>query len=113
LSPFDRLVYDRKRTDELFEYDYYVEMYKPADQRRWGFFALPILYGDRFVGKLDATADRKAGVLRVDAIHQEVLFDKATAAAVGHEIEDLARWLELDLSRSRAADKALTAARRR
>ena len=77
LSPFDRLTHDRKRTVELFEFEYQLEMYKPAAQRRWGYFALPILYGDRLVGKLDATADRKAGVLRVTAIHQDVPFDKA------------------------------------
>ncbi|MGH3508710.1 MAG: DNA glycosylase AlkZ-like family protein, partial [Nocardioidaceae bacterium] len=47
LSPFDRLVSDRKRLAELFEFDYYLEMYKPVVQRRWGYFALPILYGDR------------------------------------------------------------------
>lgn len=63
LSPFDRLIHDRKRTAELFGYDYQLEMYKPAEKRRWGYFALPILYGDKLVGKLDATADRKAGVL--------------------------------------------------
>lgn len=61
LSPFDRLVHDRRRTAESFEFDYQLEMYKPAAKRRWGYFALPILYGDRLVGKLDATADRKAG----------------------------------------------------
>ncbi|HEV8174402.1 MAG TPA: crosslink repair DNA glycosylase YcaQ family protein [Actinoplanes sp.] len=99
LSPFDRLTHDRKRTIELFEFDYQLEMYKPAAKRRWGYFALPILYGDRLVGKLDATADRGSGVLRVDAIHQDVAFDKATAAAVDQEIKDLAQWLELDLTR--------------
>ena len=98
LSPFDRLVHDRKRMVELFEFDYQLEMYKPAAKRRWGYFALPILYGDRLVGKLDATADRKAGVLRVDAIHQDVPFTKAMTAAVDREIKDLARWLELDLT---------------
>jgi uncharacterized protein len=97
LSPFDRLIHDRKRTVELFEFDYQLEMYKPAAQRRWGYFALPVLHGDRLVGKLDATADRKAGVLRVNAIHQDVPFGKATAAAVEREIKDLACWLELDL----------------
>lgn len=72
-------------------------MYKPAAKRRWGYFALPILYGDQLVGKLDATADRKTGVLRIDAIHQDVTFTKTTADAVDHEIKDLAHWLELDL----------------
>ncbi|GAA2584997.1 crosslink repair DNA glycosylase YcaQ family protein [Dactylosporangium fulvum] len=97
LSPLDRLVYDRKRMTELFEYDYQLEMFKPAAKRRWGYWALPILHGDRLVGKLDATADRKAGVLRVDAIHQDVPFTKAMTAAVQHEIKDLASWLRLDL----------------
>jgi uncharacterized protein len=98
LSPFDRLIHDRKRTVQLFEFDYQLEMYKPAAKRRWGYFALPILHGDRLVGKLDATADRKAGVLRVDAIHQDVEFNLAMTAEINHEIKDLARWLELDLT---------------
>lgn len=97
LSPLDRLVYDRTRTMELFEFDYQLEMFKPAEKRRWGYYALPILYGDRLVGKLDATADRKAGVLRVGAIHQDVAFANATTAAVRREIRNLANQLELDL----------------
>lgn len=97
LSPFDRLTHDRKRSLELFEYDYYLEMYKPAAKRRWGYFALPILYADRLVGKLDATADRVGGVLRVNAIHQDIAFPKAISAAVLREIKDLARWLELEV----------------
>jgi uncharacterized protein len=98
LSPFDRLIHDRRRTLELFEFDYQLEMYKPRAKRRWGYYALPILYGDRLVGKLDATADRNAGVLKVNAIHQDVTFTKPMAAAVQGEIEDLARWLQLELS---------------
>ncbi len=97
LSPFDRLIHDRKRTIELFEFDYQLEMYKPAAKRRWGYFALPILCSDRLVGKLDATADRKAGVLRVDAGHQDVDFTKTMTTDVDRAIADLARWLELDL----------------
>jgi len=97
LSPFDRLIHDRKRTVELFEFDYQLEMYKPAAKRRWGYFALPILYGDRLVGKLDATADRGAGLLRVNAIHQDVTFTKTMSAAIDQEIKDLARWLGLGL----------------
>ena len=64
LSPFDRLIHDRARRADLFDFEYVLEMYKPAAKRRWGYFALPILHHDRLVGKLDATADRKAGVLR-------------------------------------------------
>lgn len=96
LSPFDRLVHDRKRTTELFEFDYQLEMYKPAAKRRWGYFALPILYGDRLVGKVDATVDRKAGVLRINAVHHDVEFTKAMTADIDREIEDLAEWLGLE-----------------
>ena len=95
LSPFDRLIHDRVRAEELFEFEYTLEMYKPEAQRRWGYFALPILHGDRLVGKLDAKADRKAGVLRVNAIHEDVKFTKAIAKAVRKEIDDLATWLGL------------------
>lgn len=95
LSPLDRLVYDRARTTELLGFDYQLEMYKPAAKRRWGYYALPILYADRLVGKLDATADRAAGVLRIAAIHQDVPFSAAMTAAVRREIVDLARWLGL------------------
>jgi uncharacterized protein YcaQ len=96
LSPFDRLVYDRVRAEELFEFEYTLEMYKPAAKRRWGYFALPILHNDRLVGKLDAAADRKASVLRVSAIHEDVKFTRAISKAVQAELEDLASWLGLD-----------------
>jgi uncharacterized protein len=97
LSPFDRLVHDRGRTEELFEFEYTLEMYKPAAKRRWGYFALPILHGDRLVGKLDAAADRKASVLRVHAIHEDVGFSSALTKAVRREIDDLAAWLGLEV----------------
>lgn len=95
LSPFDRLIHDRDRTRDLFGFDYLLEMYKPAAERRWGYFALPILHHDRLVGKLDGLADRKAGIFRVHAIHQDVPFSKTVSKAVRAEIEALASWLEL------------------
>src|SRR5437667_4121977 len=95
LSPFDRLVYDRVRAQELFDFEYTIEMYKPAAKRRWGYFALPILHGDRLVGKVDATADRKVSVLRVNAIHEDVKFTRAIAKGVQDELDDLAAWLGL------------------
>ena len=96
LSPFDRLVYDRNRARDLFNFEYLLEMYKPQAQRRWGFFALPVLYGDQLVGKVDATADRRSGRLRVHAIHQDVRFTRSTTTAVDTEIVTLASWLGLE-----------------
>ncbi|MBT0994083.1 winged helix DNA-binding domain-containing protein [Cellulomonas sp. DKR-3] len=100
LSPLDRLLFDRTRMERLFEFEYTLEMYKPAAARRWGYYALPVLHGDRLVGKLDAAADRKAGRLVVHAVHQDFPWPRDVRAAVDDEITDLARWLELDLERS-------------
>lgn len=97
LSPFDRLVHDRVRAEELFDFEYYLEMYKPVAKRRWGYFALPILHEDRLVGKVDAAADRKASRLVVRAIHEDVRFTRAIAKAVHAELEALASWLGLRL----------------
>ena len=95
LSPLDRLIFDRKRMVELFEFDYQLEMYKPAAKRRWGYFALPVLRGDALVGKVDATADYARGVLRVDAVHDDVGLSPAARAEVDAEIAALAEWLGL------------------
>ena len=84
---------------DLFEFDYQLEMYKPAAKRRWGYFALPILHGDRLVGKVDATADRKEGALVVNAVHEDAPFSPAVTAAVDVELDDLARCLGLELTR--------------
>jgi uncharacterized protein YcaQ len=95
LSPFDRLIHDRVRAVELFDFEYTLEMYKAAAQRRWGYYALPILHEDRLVGKVDAVADRKASVLRVNAMHEDVPFTRLMKAAVRAELDDLAAWLGL------------------
>ena len=95
LSPFDRLVHDRVRAQELFDFEYTLEMYKPPSKRRWGYYALPILHNDRLVGKIDAAADRKADVLRVHAIHEDVRFTRTITNAVQTELQDLASWLGL------------------
>jgi uncharacterized protein YcaQ len=93
LSPFDRLVHERTRAEDLFDFEYYLEMYKPKAKRRWGFFALPILHKDRLVGKLDATADRTKSVFRVHAIHEDIRFTREISKAVHAEIDALASWL--------------------
>ncbi len=91
-------MFDRARALDLFDFEYILEMYKPKAKRRWGYFALPILRGDQLVGKLDAAADRKAGVLRVAAIHEDLPFDERTAEAVHAEIRALAQWQGLDVA---------------
>jgi uncharacterized protein YcaQ len=96
LSPFDRLSHDRSRAIDLFEFEYILEMYKPAPKRRWGYFALPILHDDRLVGKVDAAADRKASVLRVAAIHEDEPFTAKTRDAVRAELDALRGWLGLE-----------------
>jgi uncharacterized protein YcaQ len=100
LSPFDRLIYDRRRSQELFEFEYTLEMYKPAAKRRWGYYALPVLHDDQLVGKVDATADRKASILRVHAIHEDVKFTRTMTKAVQAELDDLAAWLGLGTTES-------------
>ena len=96
LSPFDRLIHDRRRSVELWDYEYLLEMYKPQAKRRWGYFALPVLHHDRLVGKLDAIADRKSGRLVVNAVHSDVRFTRTMTRAVDAELAALAAWLGLD-----------------
>jgi uncharacterized protein YcaQ len=95
LSPFDRLIHNRPRAVELFDFDYILEMYKPRPQRRWGYFALPVLHEDRLVGKVDATADRKASVLQVQALHYDVRATRTMTRAIDAELAALADWLRL------------------
>lgn len=65
LSPFDNLVIQRGRLKKIFGYDYVIECYLPAHKRKFGYFCLPVLYGDKIAGKIDARADRKTGELTV------------------------------------------------
>jgi uncharacterized protein YcaQ len=93
LSPFDRLIHDRVRAMELLDFEYTLEMYKPKDKRRWGYYALPVLHHDRLVGKVDATADPKSSRLVVHAVHEDVRFTRAVTKAVRAELDALAQWL--------------------
>jgi uncharacterized protein YcaQ len=71
LSPFDRLIHNRDRSEALFGFHYRLEMYVPKAKREFGYYVLPILRGDRLIGRIDPVFDRKAGVLRVNSVHWE------------------------------------------
>lgn len=97
LSPYDGMLFDRPRLREIFDFDYLLEQYKPKSQRRYGFFAHPILMGDRFVGMLEAEANRLQEQFVVSAVHQSIPFEPEEDEMVRAEITDLAQWLGLEL----------------
>lgn len=92
LSPFDNVLCDRKRTAALFGFDHRLEIYVPPAKRRWGYYVLPVLAGERFVARADAALDRDTGVLRVKALHREpgVSWSRPLAAAVHEALRGLA-----------------------
>jgi uncharacterized protein YcaQ len=71
LSPFDRLIHDRDRAEALWNFFYRIEIYTPKAKRQYGYYVLPVLHGDRLVGRIDPEYDRKAGVLRVNRVFAE------------------------------------------
>jgi uncharacterized protein YcaQ len=72
LSPFDRLIHNRDRAEALWGFHYRLEMYVPKAKREYGYYVLPILRGDRLIGRIDPVLDRKRGVLKVNSVHWEV-----------------------------------------
>jgi len=101
LNPYDGMIADRPRIKEVFGFEYVLEQFKPKAQRLYGYFAHPILMGDRFVGLLDATVDKKQEVLRVDAIHELLPFEPEEYEMVRAELDELAEWLGLPIAEGR------------
>ena len=94
LSPFDNLLCDRRRTEQLFGFTHRLEIYTPKAKRRWGYFVLPILHQERLIGRADLAVDRKRATLVAHAIHREpdAPRGKAIARAIARELERLASW---------------------
>ncbi len=94
LSPFDPMVWDRARAQELFNFTYQIECYTPAPKRIYGYFTLPILYDNRLIGRLDPKAHRKDGLFEVKALHLEpgVMVDDALVAEVKSALQACAAW---------------------
>jgi uncharacterized protein YcaQ len=90
LSPFDRLIHDRQRTEALWNFYYRLEMYVPKPKREYGYYVLPILRGDRLVGRIEPVFDRQARVLRVAGVWWE---PGVKPVSLGRTLRDLARFL--------------------
>ncbi|WP_418276224.1 winged helix-turn-helix domain-containing protein [Isoptericola jiangsuensis] len=96
LSPFDPLVWERRRLEALFDVHYRIEIYVPAPKRRLGYYVLPFLEGEELGAMVDLKADRTAGVLRVMAAHRTPSTSSGTPERLAAELRVLAGWRGLD-----------------
>jgi uncharacterized protein YcaQ len=93
LSPFDNLICDRVRAQKLFGFDYKIEIYTPVAKRRYGYYTMPLLVGDRLVARVDPRMDRKTATLEILAVHPEPDAPPSVHDSVSHAISDLAGFL--------------------
>ena len=93
LSPFDNLIHDRARLEQLFDYFYRIEIYTSVAKRRLGFWAMPVLHGDRIVGSVDPKLDRETGVLTINRVVMQKDAPRSACAAMRRAVDDLAAFV--------------------
>ncbi|NUT79746.1 winged helix-turn-helix domain-containing protein [Pseudomonas brassicacearum] len=97
LSPFDSLVWERGRTERLFDFRYRLEIYTPVHKRVYGYYVLPFLHHERIAARVDLRAERALGQLAVHAVHEDASgLDEEGMLALALNLQRMARWLGLE-----------------
>jgi uncharacterized protein YcaQ len=98
IAPLDNLLWDRKTINRLFDFSYMWEVYKPKEKREYGYYVLPVLYGDRFVARLDPSFDKKTRVLTIDNWwwENDTQPDQALTDALSRCLGDFMDYLEAE-----------------
>ena len=111
LSPFDNTVIQRERGRDIFDFDYQIECYVPAPKRQYGYFCLPLLYRDAFVGRIDCKAHRKKQKLEVKTMHLEGGVDTGFSDALGSALSKFAVFNQCEPVSQKETDELIRNAR--
>ena len=96
MGPLDSLLWDRKTLLQIFDFDYIWEVYKPAEQRKWGYYILPVFYGDRFVARVDSRLEKDTWTISRWWWEPDIIPDADLLGALGIAIENFLHYLRAD-----------------